>query len=210
MRAYRLKRPAGTWTPPINEQDLDRSVHRRAKLMTGPVHIRENGEPPGPVIPVATGVDRLLKRAHAGDVGYRSGLYDTASPRAILLRVVQDAPQPANTSGSPGVDLVVGFMDENYSGHWESWGIYVYKYISGTTTYSDHSYVNHNVRPEWCGRAIDIRPDPFTMAFGDEIKAAILGEESIVASMRYLLWRVPDHYDHIHVSMDDPGAPGAC
>jgi hypothetical protein len=207
MRAYRLKRPNGSWTPPIDEQDFDRSVHRRAKLLEGPVRLRENGGKPGVLRSVPAGVDKLLRKAHEGDVGYHSSLLN-AKHHGILTRVVEDEPQPANTSGSPGVDLVVGFMNEHFE--WQSWGIYVYKHIAGSSTYSDHSYVNHNVRPEWCGRAIDIRPEPFTMALGDEVKAALLGEESIVANMRYLLWRVPDHYDHIHVSMDDIGAPGSC
>jgi hypothetical protein len=159
------------------------------------------------VIDKGTGTERLIKRAVAADIGYHSGLRNPNN-KGVLLRVVQDTPQPANTSGSPGVDIVVGWLNEEFAGKWESWGVYVYKHISGTSTYSDHSYVNHNVRPEWCGRAIDVHP--VSMSVGDEIKAAALGEESIVANLRYLLWRVPDHYDHLHFSMDDVGAPGSC
>jgi hypothetical protein len=177
--------------------------------LDGPVRFRENGGEASKLLDKGTGTERLLKRAIEEEVGYRSSVENT-NQKGVHLRVVQDKPLPENTMGSPGVDLVVGFMDDMFTGHWESWGCYVYKHIAGTNTYSDHSYVNHNVRPEWCGRAIDIRPDPFSYTLGDSIKAAILGEESIVANMRYLLWRVPDHYDHIHVSMADPGAPGAC
>jgi hypothetical protein len=207
MRAYRLKRPNGTWTPPIDEQDLDRSVHRRAKVLVGPVRLRENGGKPGVLRTVPAGVDKQLRKAHEGNVGYHSGLLN-ANGKGILLRVVEDRPQPANTSGSPGVDIVVGFLNAHFAGQWESWGVYVYKNISGSSTPSDHSYVNHNVRPEWCGRAIDVHPH--SMLIGDQIKAAVMGEEAIVSNLRYLLWRVPDHFDHLHFSMDDPGAPGAC
>lgn len=205
MKAVKLKRPNGTWSPPIvREDELERSVRKRLHLLDGPFTITQPGVSSGPPRPKMEAAERFSARLWAGEVGLHL-LCQNEANKGVHGRVVESAPTPVNTMGSPGVDLLVGFLNAQFPGRWEQWGIYVYRHIAGSSTWSDHAYVS---RPNWCGRAIDIHPD--TMTVGDLIKATVQKEPAIMNRLRYVLWRVPDHYDHLHFSFDDGGAPGRC
>jgi hypothetical protein len=205
MRAIRLKRPNGSWAPPIfDEAPLRRSIHARLRDLEGPFTITEPGVGSGPPRPKGEATERFTNRLQTGHIGLHLQLRNK-DDKGIHGRVAETEPTPANTSGSPGVDVVVGFLNATFPGRWEQWGIYSFRNIAGTNTYSDHAYVK---RPLWCGRAIDCHAN--TMATGDEIKKAALSEKAITSRLRYLLWRVPNHYDHLHFSLDDDGAPGSC
>lgn len=206
MRGVRLKRPNGTWSPPIFDEDpLRKSVKKRLAPLDGPFVIVEPGVGEGPALVKMEAADRFVNRMMKEPVGTHLKVQNLAD-KGVHGRVVEVAPSPANTSGSPGVDIVVGFLNAEFSGKWEAWGIYVYKHIAGSSTWSDHSYVNNPAN--WCGRAIDVHPA--SMSIGDTIKSRVMAENSITSRLRYLLWRVPDHYDHLHFSMEDPGSPGRC
>lgn len=206
MKAVRLKRPNGTWSPPIyDEAPLRKSITLRLKPLDGPFQITEPGVGTGPKLITKTAIDRTTNRLLVENPGTHL-LTRNAAGKGVHGRVVETQPEPANTQGSPGVDLVVGWLNAEFHGQWEAWGIYVYKHIAGSSSWSDHSYVNNPAH--WCGRAIDVHPQ--TMAIGDLIKAKAMAEPAIANALRYLLWRVPDHYDHLHFSMDDPGSPGRC
>lgn len=208
MRGYRVRRPNGTWVPrPIlDDAALERTTHRRMAKVDGPVRLHENGGAPGPWLDRGTGTDRFLAKVERGDVGLAASVLNKDG-KGVEARVVQVAPTPADTAGSPGVDLLVGFLNAQFGGQWESWGCYVFKHIAGSSTYSDHAYV---LRPKWCGRALDVHPH--SIAIGDAIHAAAIAEPAIAAKLRYVLWRgVPNHYPgHLHFSFDDGGAPGRC
>jgi hypothetical protein len=207
VRAYKLQRPNGTWGDPVlSDRDLEVSVHRRMGRIDGPVHLSEDGGPWGPFIARGTGTDRLLTKTTAADEGHAFRLWNKAG-KGVHVRVVNAALVPADTTGSPGVDLMVAFLNANFQGRWSSLGIYVYKRISGSSTWSDHSFVSPG---HWCGRAIDVHPS--SIAIGDAIVAQGSAEPAIAARLRYVLWRgVPNHYPgHIHWSFDDGGAPGSC
>lgn len=207
MKAVRLKRPSGSWSPPIvDEKVLHRSVVARLRPLDGPFVISEPGIGEGPPRTKAEAVDRFTARLLTSPVGTHLQVRNKAE-QGIHGRVVETAPDAANTSGSPGVDLLVGFLNAEFAGQWQQWGIYVYKHIAGSGTWSDHSYVS---RGHWCGRAIDVHPN--SIAIGDAIVAKATAEPTIAAKLRYVLWRgVPNHYpNHIHWSFDDAGAPGSC
>jgi hypothetical protein len=171
----------------------------------GPVHLSEDGEDWGPDLDRGTGTDRLLTKLQGSQTGHAFRLWNK-DKKGVHARVVEVAPEAANTGGSPGVDLLVGFLDEEFTNQWSSLGIYVYKHIAGSGTWSDHSYVGSG----WCGRAIDVHPA--SIAIGDAIQAKATAEPTIVAKLRYVLWRgVPNHYPgHLHFSFEDGGAPGSC
>jgi len=211
MEAVRLKKPSGTLSKPFFDHDLlRRSVNSRLENFEVPLNIVEPGVKVGPK-KMSKGLiaERFTNRLFAGDVGLHLFVRDLHN-RTLHGRHVQTDPTPANTAGSPGVDLLVGFLNQVFKGQWESWGCYVYKHISGSTTWSDHAYVNSNANPSWCGRALDVHP--YTIAIGDAIYEAVLAEPALKAKLRYVLWRgVPDHYPgHLHFSFEDGGYPGAC
>lgn len=206
MKATRLKRPSGTWAPPIYlEKQLHRSVAARLRPLGGPFVISEPGIGEGPPRAKPEAIDKFTDRLMTSPVGTHLQVRNKAE-LGIHGRVVEVAPTIVNTTGSPGVDILVGFLNAEFAGDWESWGIYVYKHIANSSTWSDHSYVGTG----WCGRAIDIHPR--TVAIGDAIHAKTTSDPNIMAHLRYVLWRgVPNHYPgHLHYSFDDGGAPGPC
>lgn len=211
MRAVRLKRPNGTLSDPyFDEKPLRQSVNRRLGRFTAPLHIEEPGVETGPKKTSKGEIaDRFTRRLINGEPGLHLIVRDDTD-RRLHGRTVETAPEPANTSGSPGVDLLVGFLNQILPGQWESWGCYVYKHISGSSTWSDHAYVNPNANPSWCGRALDVHPH--SIAIGDQIEAKVKAEPALAAKLRYVLWRgVPDHYPgHLHFSFEDGGYPGYC
>lgn len=212
MRAVRLKRPEGTLSRPyFDEVTLRKSVNARLIHLDEPLNISEPGVDVGPKRNRGEIAQRFTHRLITGNVGLHLVVND-AGDKHLHGRTVETSPEPANTSGSPGVDLLVGFLNQVFPGDWESWGCYVYKHISGSNppVWSDHAYVNPNANPSWCGRAIDIHPH--SDAIGDAIEAAAKAEHSIASELRYILWRgVPDHFPgHLHFSFEDGGYPGSC
>lgn len=65
--------------------------------------------------------------------------------------------------------------------------------IAGKSTWSQHSYVQRN--PLYQGNAADIFPT--SPAQGDQI-AAFIHRSEYSSVVKTVLWRVPDHHDHIH------------
>jgi hypothetical protein len=211
VKAVRLKQPKGTLSQPyFDEKELRKTVNRRLGPFVEPLQVIEPGVQIGPKRESKGFVAEVFtRRLLDGEVGQHLVIHDS-SKRVLHGRTVQTAPDAANTTGSSGVDLLVGFLQQKFPGQWESWGIYNFKHIAGSSTWSDHSYVNHNANPPWCGRAIDVHPH--SIAIGDQIEAAAKAEPALVAVTRYILWRgVPDHYPgHLHFSFEDAGAPGSC
>jgi hypothetical protein len=208
MEAVRLKKPVGALSDPyFDEHALRKSVNMRLKKFEAPMRIIEPGVEIGPERTSKGEVsEKFTKRLLAGKVGLHLLVRDLHG-RQLHGRHVETDPTPANTTGSPGVDLLVGFLNQVFPSQWESWGCYVYKRISGTNTFSDHAYVQPG---KWCGRALDVHPH--TIPIGDAIEAAVKGEPALARDLRYVLWRgVPNHYpNHLHFSFEDGGYPGSC
>jgi len=211
VEAVRLKKPSGVLSKPFFDKgELRKSVNGRLLKFDIPLQIIEPGVRVGPK-KQSKGLiaERFTNKLYGGDTGLHLVVRD-AHNRTLHGRHVETDPTPANTSGSPGVDLLVGFFYQTFPNQWESWGNYVYKHISGSSTWSDHAYVNPNANPSWCGRALDVHPH--TVAIGDAMLAAALNEPAIKAKLRYVLWRgVPDLCPgHQHWSFEDGGYPGGC
>jgi hypothetical protein len=74
------------------------------------------------------------------------------------------------------------------SGRLRQWGVYNRRYIAGTRTWSQHAW----------GNAWDIGIP--RMADGDVLYSWLLQQRRVGAlPIGTILWRVPDHFDHIHV-----------
>lgn len=72
-------------------------------------------------------------------------------------------------------------------------GRYNCRKISGSTTYSQHSWPGGNARDLYA--PVD-HPDP--MGFLDEVNTWLAWNKEAL-SIRLILWRVRDHYSHMHV-----------
>lgn len=108
----------------------------------------------------------------------------------MVARKVEITPPSVNTEGNDDIDKIYTWLQANFKGQWMNWGICVCKRInhSSSEPWSQHS---------WCN-AIDVGIS--TMATGDRIYNALniqrLNGNLPIGTM---LWRVPDHYTHIHV-----------
>lgn len=60
--------------------------------------------------------------------------------KEAVIRVVDWTPEPADTNGSPQVDLYVACLNELWRDKWRSGGALVCKKVAGTNTWSDHAY----------------------------------------------------------------------
>lgn len=95
---------------------------------------------------------------------------------------------PANppSSATPAIVAVWRAVYDRWGSVVGSAGVYVCRNIAGTSTPSQHSW----------GNAWDITGSTATL---DHV-AAFLGSASMRSHVAQVLWRVPDHYTHIHVS----------
>lgn len=74
------------------------------------------------------------------------------------------------------------------SGRLRQWGVYNRRYIAGTRTWSQHAW----------GNAWDIGIP--RLADGDVVAAWLIAQRRAgTLPIGTILWRVPDHFDHIHV-----------
>jgi hypothetical protein len=96
---------------------------------------------------------------------------------------------PANPPGNATrpIEIVWDRVRARWAASADSWGVFNCRNIAGTHTPSQHAW----------GNAWDIHPH--SMGVGDAI-ARFLRESRNRDVVAQVLWRVPDHYDHIHVS----------
>lgn len=74
-------------------------------------------------------------------------------------------------------------------------GYWLCRRIEGTLTWSQHAYTQENyLDPDFEGNAADIFP--FNNATGDRVAAFLRTEYPEV--MKVVLWRVKNHFDHVH------------
>lgn len=211
MKAVRIAPPKDgqPWRPPIiigpnAEDELMAKALRRLKPLEDPFRLRLRGQEPGTRRPRHKAAEHWTAALLDGPVGRVARLFNEDG-KGIVGRIVDVDPQPADTIGSPGVDLIVGLLFDLFPGQWENWGIYNFRRIDGSSSWSDHAYVQ---RGRWCGRALDVHPA--TSAIGDKQVAAV--ERELGSHLRYVLWRgAVGHFPgHWHASTNDAGNPGAC
>jgi hypothetical protein len=108
---------------------------------------------------------------------------------------------------TPAIRHVWRAVYERWGDRVDSWGVFACRFIHGTTTWSQHAW----------GNAVDWHASTELM---DRI-AAFCRSDEMRPYVSQVLWRVPDHYDHVHVSgrplrtgtppcaTGAPGPPGA-
>lgn len=91
-----------------------------------------------------------------------------------------------------------------------SWGIYNRRYIAGTRTWSQHAWGNALDISNAGGIASTLYP---RMAYLDHVYGWLMGKRDELP-IGSILWRVPAHFDHIHLEgrpkqYGTPPAPGS-
>ncbi len=87
---------------------------------------------------------------------------------------------------TPAIKAVWAEVADRWGSRVTSWGVRACRYIAGTTTWSQHAFDN----------AWDIH-GPIALL---DVIAAFLRSAPMRPYVAQVLWRVPDHFDHIHVS----------
>jgi hypothetical protein len=100
------------------------------------------------------------------------------------VRKVEVAPPLIDTIGTPAVDKLYTDVLIRFP-LIESWGICNCRRISGSSSWSQHS---------WCN-AWDMHA---SMSYLDQVYN-YLNSRRAEYNISHLLWRIPDHFDHIHV-----------
>lgn len=110
--------------------------------------------------------------------------------RIFSMKIDVNPAVATNTPGTNAIDIIVGTTLKKFPNA-QIWGICVCKRISGTYTWSQHAFCN---AVDWGGSTTLL----------DSIAKY---QRSLMAKgylpVAELLWRVPNHYNHIH----DTGAP---
>jgi hypothetical protein len=201
------------WSDPKQVMDArDLVVGRQRKHIGRGYRMREwaRNTPWGP--------DRTLEQVHDRLPGQLNGLKlgETWAVESLkdnyttLTRKVHVEPPSVQTPGTDAIDKVYGWLQANFKGRWENWGICVCKGIAGYPgVWSQHAYCN----------AIDVGGSTGNL---DVIaKAAIAATRAGKLPIDQVIWRgwehihggkVMDHYDHVHITgrPQRSGHPTAC
>ncbi len=113
-------------------------------------------------------------------------------------------------TGTPAAEATEGIVRAQFAGRFRGIGQYKRRLIAGTQTWSQHSWAN--------GLDIYTSPAIGTIAEGDwkvngDAIAQFLRDNRELFGIRYILWWVRNHYDHIHVDfwpkgVDTPPSSG--
>lgn len=103
---------------------------------------------------------------------------------------------PVSLAWNPRVRHAIRALNNRFP-NWENWGICNVRYISGTTTWSQHAYAN----------AIDIRFG--SMAAMDKV-ARFFKNHTGEFDIANCLWRVAGHFDHVHIDFYPQSTGGFC
>lgn len=187
MRRFRFREGKdGDWRGPWEWEKFLRVLSRNAHRKGAPYRLKVRGGVWGrdktwPEVREA--LERRVKDAPVGEVFYLE-----CGKRAIFnLRVVAVEPMVVDTAGTPDIDRIFTEVTTRWRGKVESWGICNCRRIAGSSVWSYHS---------WC-QAWDIHASTSVM---DEI-ARWLRQNAERLNILHVLWRVPDHFDHIHLDV---------
>lgn len=93
---------------------------------------------------------------------------------------------------TPATQLIVDAVEAEFGSKVRT-GAWLCRRIAGTLTWSQHSWTEAD--KGYAGNAADIFPD--TMAIGDAVFTFIVS--NFPAEVKTILWRVKNHFDHVHV-----------
>lgn len=92
---------------------------------------------------------------------------------------------------TPNTQRIVDAVQEEFGSRVRV-GAWLCRRIAGTFTWSQHAYTEEEYG--YLGNAADVFPD--TQATGDRVAAFIRSEYAEI--VKVVLWRVRDHFDHVH------------
>jgi hypothetical protein len=153
--------------------------------------------------------DRLPARLNDLKLGETWATKSLADDFTVWVRKVHVDPPSIETPGTDAIDAIYGWLQGNFKGRWENWGICVCKRISGSSSWSQHAYCN----------AIDVGGS--TGNLSAIAKAAVAAARAGKIPCDQVIWqgwehlhggRVYDHYDHVHLTGKPQrgGYPTAC
>jgi hypothetical protein len=201
-----------TWSDPKNvKQASDNVVLRQRKHIGKGYRMREvqKNEEWGPELDLSQMKSRLPGRLDSLRVGETWATKALSDDFTVWTRKVEVDPPVVNTPGTDAIDKIYSWLNGNFKGRWENWGICVCKRISGSSSYSQHAYCN----------AIDLGGSTANL---DAIaKAAVAAAKKGTIPCDQVIWKgwehihggsVYDHYDHVHLTgaPQKSGYPTAC
>jgi hypothetical protein len=200
------------WTDPKDVKDASSAVIvRQRRHIGGGYRMREQakGEDWGPERTLEEVAGRLPARLDALRLGETWAVKALGDGFTVWTRKVHIDPPVIQTPGTDAIDAIYTWLNGNFKGRWENWGICVCKRISGSSTWSQHAYCN----------AIDVGGSTANL---DAIaKAATTAAKNGKLPCDQVIWRgweqvhggsVYDHYDHVHLTgaPQRSGYPTAC
>jgi Extensin-like protein C-terminus len=172
-------------------QTMER-VRDRMKKQEGPWRQRDRGEDWGPRRPYAEALDtyrEALSRNKEGDI--RMMTPEKPDGALIAARKIQipDVKYPTiSGNATPAAKAIVKPLWTEFPGL-DYWGCYNCRRISGSSSWSQHAWAD----------AIDVHAP--SMAYGDQVYRWLMSNRGKFKLTR-VLWRVPNHYDHLHIDFD--------
>ncbi len=200
------------WSDPKDVKEAsDIVVVRQRKHMGKKYEQREvaKNEDWGPDRTLEEVKDRLPAQLDGLRLGETWAVKSLKDEFTVWTRKVHIDPPVVATPGTDAIDKIYAWLNSNFKGRWENWGICVCKRIQGSTSYSQHAYCN----------AIDLGG---TTANLDAIaKAATAAAKAGKIPADQVIWKgwehvhggsVYDHYDHVHLTgaPQRSGYPTAC
>lgn len=199
------------WSNPKDVKDAsDTVVVRQRRHIGRGYRMREQAKNDawGPILTLSDVHHRLPARLDSIHLGEVWSVKAERDDFTVVTRKVHVDPPSVNTPGTDAIDKIYGWLNGNFKGRWENWGICVCKHISGSTSWSQHAYCN----------AIDVGGSTGNL---DAIaKAATAAAKDGRIPCDQVIWRgwehvhggsVYDHYDHVHLtgSPERSGYPSA-
>jgi hypothetical protein len=200
------------WSNPKNVKEASNNIVVRQRKHIGKgFTMREQAKnerwgPERSLEEVATRLPGNLDGLRLGETWATKALKDDFT---VWARKVHIEPPTVNTPGTDAIDKVVAWLNGNFKGRWENWGICVCKRIANSSSWSQHAYCN----------AIDIGGSTGNL---DAIaKAATAAAKNGKIPADQVIWKgwehvhggnVYDHYDHVHITgkPQRAGSPTAC
>ena len=201
-----------TWSNPKDVKSAsDNVILRQRKHIGKGYEMREiaKNEDWGPERTLEEVKDRLPARLDALRLGETWAVRAKSDDFTVWTRKVHIDPPTVNTPGTDAIDKIYAWLNENFKGRWENWGICVCKHIQGSSSWSQHAYCN----------ALDIGGSTANL---DAIaKAATAAAKNGKIPCDQVIWKgwehvhggnVYDHYDHVHFTgaPERSGYPTAC
>lgn len=184
-KKYLLRHEGGQWSNPMALAQLVRETKDRAAKFGNPYEFRKRGDEWGVKLTLPKLISKIewnVPRSKIGAVwGFRCN-----NTHIFQIRVVEIEPRIKDTEGVRGIDEIYTAVITRFP-QAQNWGICNCRHIDGSENWSKHS---------WC-EAWDIGGRTELL---DEIYQFLKSHQQQLG-IDLILYRVEDHYDHIHVQV---------